>query len=503
LIGERSVPRLRSSTLFGAGALLVGLALMLAMAIAAIGAGPWYDEFFTLAVTDMDESVFRLLRDHWMADNHPPLFYALAWATQWLGSQAEPRRLVNLAFFGLAAWGLLRLARRGRDTRVLLGIYAMVLASSFPAIEKAAELRSNFLALTAATLAIAALVLRSPAAEDAVRRIDWPLTLVLALAFNVHFTTTLIVGSVVVAFVVQCVLARDWQGARCLVLAASIAALPMMITTLLQAATISANTHSFWIPAGFTAARWAVQEAATDAMKANLPATLAGCAGLLLVARNGGRAAGDIGHPVGIVVALAGGTALALAIMLAVHAWRPIVMARYLIALYPVSAMILAIGTAALVRNADRKVGLTVAVLVPVVALVAIANNLSQTLTRKSWYDTGRAIQKVLRACPQSTIHAAMVWNRPVMAMPPADNRAAMPLSYATVARRMGFAIAPAQSRQMSAPCPTVFWTEHVANERPKPEEVKQILRGEGFPVGEARLLRYGRGWIILASKVD
>ena len=77
---------------------IVIVSLVAAMSWAMRLRGPWYDEFYTLYVTRPDIPLSHAF-DRWLADNHPPLFYALVRATAKLGSTVEERRVVNLILF--------------------------------------------------------------------------------------------------------------------------------------------------------------------------------------------------------------------------------------------------------------------------------------------------------------------------------------------------------------------------------------------------------------------
>ena len=75
-----------------------------------------------------------------------------------------------------------------------------------------------------------------------------------------------------------------------------------------------------------------------------------------------------------------------------------------------------------------------------------------------------------------------------------------MPFAYRSVAAHFGFAIEPVASRRMAESCPTVFWTEHVAALSPTADEVTARLRARGYELGETRLFRPSRGWILISD---
>jgi len=82
--------------------------------------------------------------------------------------------------------------------------------------------------------------------------------------------------------------------------------------------------------------------------------------------------------------------------------------------------------------------------------------------------------------------------------MPPRENRAVVPFSYRFVGHRFGFAL----SSGMSATCPNLFWTEHVANMHPTAQAVIDRLRRAGYPIVSGRMERIGIGWILVTPAV-
>ncbi len=477
---------------------ILGVALVAAILLAIHGRAPWYDEFYTYYVTRPGTG-FGMVWPAWMRDNHPPLFYFAAWATNWLGPAMADRRLLNLGFFAGAVAALCLIGRARPDLRGLLFAYAVALAGYQPMIERVAELRSNFLAYAAGAVAVAALTaFAAPFRVAPSRKAAAGLTVTLAVAFFVHLSATLIVGAVAAAFGLRLILARDWQGALRLAGIGLAAAIPFVATMAFQAATIAGNTRTFWIPAGFDAARWAIELETIANLTANWPLTLAGLAGLALLAAQV-LSQRRLSPEASLVLTLAGGLALATGLLIAVHLQRPFVIGRYLVCLHPPIAMILATGVAALAGRLGRKAGMLLDVALVAGALLAIHGHLRDVLARAGWDGTASAIARLASACPGTKIYADTYWNQPTLNLPPADNRAVMPFAYAWVARDHGFALAPASSHALAAACPTVFWTEHVPGQAPDARTIRDALRHRGFPVTEGHLRRIGDGWIFVA----
>jgi hypothetical protein len=477
---------------------LLGIAA-LAFALQGIfGRSAWYDEYYTFYVTRAD-APFATLWNSWMRDNHPPLFYLLSWATGWLGDTVPPRRLVNLLFAAFAAAALWRIARARPTLKPVLFVYAVGLASAPPVIARIAELRSNFLAYAAGAVAVAALAAFARPGDAASRRGPaMALGAALAVAFSIHLAATIIVGAVAAAFGLRLVLARDWPGVRRMALVGLVAALPFAASMAVQLGTIAGNTRSFWITGGFDAARWAIENEIIAALTANLPLTLAGLAGLALICWQDLRAR-HLSEPLAIAITLGAGLALALVALVAIHLQRPFVIGRYLICLHPIIAMALAVGVADLLGRLGRVWRIALSLALVAGALASLAAQTRATRALPGWDGTARAIAATVRACPGTVVHAATAWNRAVVALPPAENRAVIPFAYGFVAARHGFVLAPAGSRAMAQGCPTLFWAEHYVGDTDNPVEIAARLRAMGYRFATGRLTRLGDGWVFAA----
>lgn len=484
------------SIVTGAMLAIVIVALVAAMSWAMRLRGPWYDEFYTLYGAQPAIPLPHAF-DRWLADNHPPLFYALVRATAWLGSTVEERRFVNLILFmGAAiqlAWWLIP-----QHLRRIGWVFAIAIASAWPAIDRAAELRSNYLAFAASAVAVAALI-GFGRGHRAARGVEWGmLTLALLVALSVHLATSMIVGWLVAAMVMRRLLARDWPGAIRLATAAIVAAVPMLLHLALSFGRIEANTRSFWIQGGFNSARWAIQTEVVRNLSANPAVTIVALVGCGVLAYQSWRAR-RLARDADLAVTLGAGLALGCMVMIAIHLWRPFVIDRYLVALHPPLAMILALGAGALLDRIRPIFAVILSLLMAFSAMTAIPLNAGATVARPSWYGTGQAIAAIRRNCPTTRVHVDLRGNRPVLDAPPTENRAVIPFAYRTVAAHFGFSLASPNDRTMPLECPTLFWTEHVAGESVTAESLAAPLRAAGFPIGRARLLRIGDGHVLEA----
>lgn len=477
---------------------VVALALIAAIVTAMLKRGPWYDEFYTAWVTRPGAGL-AVLVPAWLRDNHPPLFYALAWLANGIGPTIEQRRMVNLLLLAPALVALLALFRHDRHVRGTGWFYALGLASSWPAINRAAELRSYDLSLLATAVLLVALeAFVRPGAVMPSRRSFFALSGVLAVSWAIHLVTTVILGCVAIAFGLRLILARDRRGTFRLIAAALLAALPFLATMALMAGTMVSNTRVFWIAPGFNAARWAIENELVEAMTANRPLlvlALAGSAGLAFDTLRQRR----LSRTGSLIVTLLTGLALALVVLVALHSVRPLVLNRYLVALTPIVLLILASAASEFTKRLPILPALLIEGAVLVATLLAIEGNLQRTLALPSWNGTASLIARVVHDCPTTTIHVDPRWNAITRDMPPIDNRDVLVFAYRFVAAQHGFALEPEASRTMSPHCPTLFWTEHVADQHPSASLVAEGLRQSGYRVHTARMVRIGDGWVLLA----
>jgi hypothetical protein len=93
-----------------------------------------------------------------------------------------------------------------------------------------------------------------------------------------------------------------------------------------------------------------------------------------------------------------------------------------------------------------------------------------------------------------------MAWNTKQRDLPPRDNREVVPFAYAYAAHRLGFALAPPGAHLLSHDCPTLFWTEHGADQHPAAQTVIDRLRSAGYAIRSGRMVRIGHGWILIAK---
>jgi len=474
------------------GFVILGVLFVVAAAIAITGRGPWYDEFYAFYVV-RPGAPLDLLVPAWLRDNHPPLFYAMAWV--WsrllglagLAGSVEALRTFNLLVLAATVLLLGAMARADAWFGRLVWYDVLALAATFPALDRIDQVRSYFLSLALTTLVLP-LLLR--------RRNPVALAVLLALAFSVHLVTTVIVAALVAAVLGRLILARRWRDAGLLVLIGAIALVPFALAMAVQLPTIMGNTRTFWIPPGLNAARWAIEAELWGVLAANPllgVVALAGFGVVLWRARKHDETA-----TLGDIATLAAGLGLALAVLVAAHLHRPLLITRYLVALDPIVALMLALGAQSLTRRLPWRMTALVDAALLIATLLAIHGNLAATLRQWSWNGSARAIAAQVRQCPTTVVHPDLHWNSEALGMMPRDNREVVPFAYAYMAQRFGFTLAPAGSRTLSRDCPTLFWTDHAALFHPDATTVIRQLRAAGYPVMSGRMVRHDIGWILI-----
>lgn len=108
-----------------------------ATVIAMFGRGPWYDEFYAVYLVRPGVPLPALV-PAWLRDNHPPLFYGLAWA--WsrliagtsLAGTVEGLRTVNLVFLAGLIGAFVRMARTDTWFARIVWYDCLALAATFP-----------------------------------------------------------------------------------------------------------------------------------------------------------------------------------------------------------------------------------------------------------------------------------------------------------------------------------------------------------------------------------
>lgn len=451
------------------------------------GRGEWYDEFWTLFLTQSDVSLSKTLIERWIWDPHPPLFAFLVRVIEpLLGSDIQVRRALNLVPFFAAALALLQLGRwRPASAAILILLGWLVLLS--PATLKAGiDHRSYMLQLAATTAMIGALCAVASDRADYGRQ-DRPLLALFATAalfgLNTHYIGAFLTGAASFAVLVWLWFRGQRRWAVRLMALLFVCGLPLVAFFLVQRAFVSGLAESFWLN---TTAKEAVKVAVllvAGVALANLGATLAAAWGGWRLVQGDRRWE----HQLGLVLLIAAAGIILL--LLAVHVTvRSVVYARYLIALTPVIAGGIAVMAAPQVSRWRH--GWTALLVIGLAALLFSAATQPRQL---NWHATARIVAREVAACPSAIVHARPSWvfaNKSNSEMMPNEVQVARS-GYERVANTYGFRLAPAGSNAMAARCPTIVWAEHL---REVPQDAHEFVRRAGFPAERVASIRFSTG---------
>lgn len=470
------------------------VALSIAIVWTSAHRGPWYDEFYTQWVTRPDRDLADSMRESWLFDNHPPLYYLLSWLTGWLGP-IEMHRLLNLGLLVATiatGWGIVRNIRALHMAAVAL---AMLLVANMWTVQEASELRSYFLSLCTGAmlpLALCATWLEGNTG-DRLRRIATLLTAI--AAFNNHIITTIVSGALVIPFAVCALLRRDRALFLAIMRAPFVAGLMFCALAAIQFPYWMQNTQSFWITGGFDSASWSIQYAIQRTLEANPIMTfvaLAGVGSWLWSAWSRRRM--EPGLEAGLM--LASGGALAIGILIGLHLLRPMIIEKYLMALVGALAVGLALAFARAMRSFPVALGMSLLASCLAMTLYQLQEH-SQTIAQKnSWYGTARLVARITRDCPQTVVHTDPFWNAKTMAMTPKDNLEVPGFGYRIASQHFGFRTEPSGSMRVSETCPTLFWAEHDTSRLFDANDAFAHIRSRGYPIEQLIQYRVGDGWV-------
>ena len=404
---------------------------------------------------------------------------------------------MNLVFFAAAIGGMAVLARQAPGARPTFILYALGVASTSPAIDFAAELRSNYVGLVGAFLTFAALAVHATPriGDDATKRPPLILVFSLLLALNTHFVMTLLVGAVTGAFFLRLCFARCRAAAWRLAIATAIAAAPAVACLAAQILAIERATRSFWIEGGTRAALHTIRIVIEPALSANAFLTVAGLAGLLLLAVRSWRSR-RLNDGLDLVLTLATGCGAGLALLMVIHMWRPIFVLRYLTPLLPAIMLALAAGATAVLARVGRRAGLILVALIVLAALWSIRVHLQWTIARKTWYEGAALIAREIDRCPGSLVHGNPSWTPQLFEGEPYSFLRSGLTKVAAVYR---FRLEPLESRRMAPRCPTIFWAEEWSENRPSETQAAARLRRGGFLPRHIELHTTKSGWLLIS----
>jgi len=478
----------------------VGVILVIAGIDAALR-GPWLDEFWTLELSDTHNGLPALIREGWMHDAHPPVFNAWATMLASLGLTSIPagRLVSNLLAAGLMILAAVRLSRRTAGQTGFAAALVLLTLSLPQAMESFALYRSYFWQMTA--IGTLALVARHVAAAkaDLDRRRDLDLVVIAVLAtagsIGLHYIGALF-GGLLASAIAVCAFARGLRRWAALMLATtSLASLFVLASVAVQAPSWAAEFDHSWIDLPGLAALGVLVGLAVAPLWLN-PVSLAGLWGRRRQARDPSQA---------WFVAMIGAVlVVGMAIVLAAHAFKPIVVDRYLFAVPVLVSALLAVPASRLMR--DRWLfGLLV-----LVAVGGAARPMIEGGIRPLWRENARAIASIVAGCPTTQVYAASGW----ALGPAAETRTARredPIferAYRSLAEPWGYPVhfigQNGSAHATPGACPVLLWYEHTPNEAEN--DLAWAIEAAGFTgLERARLsvTRSATGFVLRADRLE
>jgi hypothetical protein len=489
LRGERS-----AIGLIAAGALV---AILTVLSVDAAVRGPWLDEFWTLELSDTSNGILALIRDGWLHDTHPPAFNLWATFLSSIGvTSIQAARLAsNLPAAGLMILAAWRFSRQMPDQA---GFHAalLLLTLSLPeAMETFVNYRSYFWQIAA--LATLTLVARHVALTDvdldirkepALAVIAVPAT---AAAVALHYVGG-VFGGILAGAITLCAFAKGHRRWAFVVLAtAAISSLYVVAVALLQASNWAADLDGSWIAAEGLAALGLPVTLLVGAIWHN-PVPLAGL-------WTGWRA---WTRSEGVFIAMMGGTLVgSIALLLAINAFRPIGVDRYI---FPLSVLVSAVMAALAARFAHdwRLFGL-----LALVSVAGVTESFVRHGAKPQWQESARTIARIVADCPTTRVYAASGWalgqaadSRSARREDPVFERA-----YRVLAEQYGYTvqfigqdgIAHAQLGR----CPVLLWYEHTPeNAEDDPGFALAVSGLKGLEEAHLSAIRSATGFVLRAD---
>jgi MFS family permease len=346
-----------------------------------------------------------------------------------------------------------------------------------------------------ATLALVARHVAAAKADlDWRRDLDLAAIAVLATAASIglHYIGALF-GGLLAGAIAVCAFARGLRRWMALMLAATaLASLFVLASVVVQAPHWAEEFDHSWIDLPGLAALGVLASLAIAPLLVN-PVALAG-----LWRGRGTRDSSQAWFLAMVGAVLVVGTA----IVLAVHAVKPLVVDRYLFAVPVLVSALLAVPAARLAR--DRWLfGLLV-----LVAVVGAARPMMETGIKPLWRENARTIATIVAGCPATQVYAASGW----ALGPAAETRTARredPIferAYRLLAAPWGFTVhfigQNGSAHATPGACPVLLWYEHTPNEAEN--DLAWAIEAAGFTgLERARLsvTRSATGFVLRADR--
>jgi hypothetical protein len=459
--------------------------------------GPWLDEFWTIELSDSHKGLISLIRGGWLHDSHPPVFNAWATLLTSLGVTSIPaaRLVSNLPAAALMIVATWRLSRRMAEQAAFGSILLLLVLSLPEVIEAFATYRSYF--WQAAALATLVLIARHVVSTrvDLDARTDVDLAVIAALvtaaSIGLHYIGGLF-GGLLATAIALCARHRGLQRWAVLMFAMTGASSAFIgVSVLLQAPNWATDFDHSWIDLPGLEAMGVPVTLAVGAIIHN-PVPLAG-----LWTRRHKRDGSE--RP---FIAMVGGVLIAgIVIVLAAHAFKPIIVDRYLIAVPVLVCALMAVPAARLALD-----GMPFGLLVLVSVAVA-AGPLVHSGIKPKWREGAQTIAAIVADCPTTQVFAASGWAIGPAAQTQTARREdpVFARAYRLLAdRRYAVQFIGQNGTAYAAPgaCPVLLWFEHTPNEAEDDLPAAVEAAGlTGLQTARLSMTRSATGFVVRADR--
>jgi hypothetical protein len=477
----------------GLGAVEISLAVLavaggVLAALRLLDRGVFFDEFFTLAMTDPSLSP-RQFFDYLKLDIHPSLYFLLVWAERGTGIDGVALlRGMNLAGVPLVAWALWFSVRQESINRTQAWLIAALCATSTFFLEEFAEIRPYYLAACASTAMV--LVWRIAHARLAEKKpmtpgllVAWGVTL--ALLCNLNYFGMLMGGFFTGALLLEAGLRGRWTPAALIAGISLLAAAPALALIAIQ---IGHQPANFWIKTTPIEAIEHFVQFGRGFVLNNLVLFAAGAITVLALLQSADLR--KTNRTTLVLLAVIATFAMALFLM---NEIKPLLVPRYLTPAAPP----LIVAFVLLATNVRPLRWTPVAILVA--ALLATAEAvITDKHARDGWDVSAARVAEMATACPGSTVYIATYLGT-------SDyytlDRVSRRVGHELYQKRYGFPMVelePGDAVPVGGACPSIVWAEHTFEHQELQLDANGVLARHSLkPAENARLEYVSSGAII------
>ena len=477
-----------------AGVALVAIVAGFVAAFRLLSRGVFFDEYFTLAMTNPGQSVQQFV-DVLKLDAHPALHFLVIWMMRLLGLEdIAALRAANLLGVPVLIWGLWFSVRHNTLTRTQAWTIAALCASSAIFLDGFAETRSYFMQACASTTLVlswrvVARRIETGGTLDAGLLTAWGLPL--AMLSNLHYFGMILGGLMTATLLYDLLRAKRMRDLIIVALVSALAAAPALILVAMQ---MGHQPAHFWIETTPEHSLEIYIQFMRGVIVNNLAVFAFAVAAVFQVTasrteRNEARTT--------LILAM---TVVAFfSLLFVINILKPVIIPRYLTP--AIGPIIVVSALLALGKNATK----WTSVAISVCALLAVAEAIAtKKHFRDGWDVSAAKVAGIVAACPDTKVFVES--HRGDSKDDVLDNtgRAA---GYAYWKARDHLPITeilPGSTIPAGDKCPNLFWAEHTFVEQAQGLDVNGMLKRHGLTAAGPTSLEYvSSGAIITVGKAQ